>query len=108
MPHLAARAWRLAVVVEVHPGMRQQGLTRRQPADEVDHGAVAAGARLPERQGEDGAPMVLELTGDGPLDGPVPRIMYARGHLVGDQLAAAHKELDRQDAGIAEVLQHAR
>ena len=58
-------------------------------------------------QVEDGPQVVLELAGDGPLDGPVAGVVHAGRHLVGDQAAAVHEELDRQNAGVTKVSQHA-
>src|SRR3984893_17902985 len=106
--HLAPGPRPLAVVVQVHALQRQQRRACRHLSDEIDHGAVPERARGAERQVEDGAQVILELTGDGTLDGPVSGVVHARRHLVGDEPAAAHEELDGQDAGIAKMRQHPR
>ena len=51
--------------------------------------------------------MVLELAGRRALDRPVAGVVDARGHLVGDQLAARLEELDRQHADVVQSLHHA-
>src|SRR5258708_16719726 len=104
---LAARAGALAVVVQVHARVRQQRRACGHPPDEIDHGRIPARARRAERQIEDRAQMVLELTGGRALDGPVPGIVNARGHLVGYEASAAHEELERQDPGVAEMGEYA-
>ncbi len=86
--------------------MASSAARARQAADEIDHGGVAARLRGAERQIEDGAQVILELAGDRALDGPVAGVMHARRHLVGDQPAALHEELDGEDAGVMEVPQH--
>src|ERR1700680_1697423 len=106
--HLAPGSRLLAVVVQVQALQRQQRCACGHLPDEIDHGAVPERARGAERQVEDGAQVILELTGGGPLDGPVSGVVNARRHLVGDEPAAAHEELQRQDAGIAKMRQHAR
>src|SRR5207253_10016477 len=81
---------------------------RRHRAVEVDPGAVAERVRGAGRQAENGAQMILKLTRRRALDGPVTGVVHARGHLVGDQPPAPHEELERQDPGVAEMLEHAR
>ena len=63
------------------------------------------GPRAAERQAGDGAHVVLELAGVGALDGPVAGVVHARRHLVGDELAALHEELDGEHADVVEVLE---
>src|SRR5438477_10868902 len=106
--HPAPGAPLLAVVVQVHPCKPQQGCAWGHLPDEIDHGAVPERSRGAERQVEDGAQVILELTGGGALDGPVSGVVHARRHLVGDEPAAAHEELDGQDAGVTKMRQHAR
>src|SRR6185437_15020560 len=77
-------------------------------SDEVDHSRMAARSRLAERQSHDGAQVVFELTGHRPLDGPVSRVMYTRGHLVGHQPSAAHEKLDGEHSHVREGLEHTR
>src|SRR6202035_5941527 len=60
----------LAVVVQVHALQRQQRLACGHLPDEIDHGAVPERAGGAERQGEDGAQVILELTGGGAPRGP--------------------------------------
>src|SRR6266853_2110880 len=105
--HLAPGPRLLAVVVQVHPIEGQQGCACGHLPDEIDHGAVAERSRGAERQVEDGTQVIHELTGGGALDGPVSGVVHPRRHLVGDEPAAAHEELDGQDAGIAKMRQHA-
>src|SRR6267378_5446054 len=69
--HLAPGPPLLAVVVQVHALQRQQRRACRHLPDEIDHGAVPERARGAERQVEDGAQVILELTGGGTLDGPM-------------------------------------
>ena len=59
-----------------------------------------------ERQPGDGAQVILELAGDGALDGPVSRVVHAWREFIGDQAAVAYEKFDRQCAGIAEIAQH--
>src|SRR6185436_20948256 len=66
---------------------------------------MSAGARAAERQPGDGAHVVFELAGFRALDGPMPRVVNARRHLVGDELAARDEELDGEDADIVEVIE---
>src|SRR6266480_3153250 len=106
--HLAPRPPLLAVVVQVHARKRQQGCACGHPPDQIDHGAVPERACGAERQVEDGAQVILDLTGGGALDGPVSGVVHARRHLVDDEPAAAHEELEREDAGIAKMRQHTR
>src|SRR5882762_4601227 len=105
--HLAPGPRLLAVVVQVHALQRQQRCACGHLPDEIDHGAVPQRAGGAERQIEDGAQVILELTGGGALDGPVSGVVHARRHLIGDEPAAAHEELQRQDAGVAKMRQHA-
>ena len=59
-------------------------------------------ARASERHPADGAQMILKLAGDAALDGPVPGVMDARRHLIGDQAPADHEELDGQHPDVIE------
>src|SRR5256884_6452125 len=81
--HLAPGAPLLAVVVQVHPCQPQQGCAWGHLPDEIDHGAVPERSRGAERQVEDGAQGILDLTGGGALDGPVARGLHTPRHLVG-------------------------
>ena len=93
--------------MQVQTGDPEQCLACGHLADQVDHGAVAGRARRAERHPENRPQVVLELAGGAALDGPVAGVVYARGHLVGDQTALAHEELDVEHADVAEVLQAA-
>src|SRR5579871_3398801 len=104
---LAPRPGPLAVVVQVQSPLSEQLALRRQRPDEVDHGAVAACIRRAERQIQDRTQMVLELAGGGALDGPVPGVVHARRHLVGNQFARTHEELDGENPTVAKVPEHA-
>src|SRR6516162_5746498 len=107
MPHLAPRPGPLAVVVEMHVGEGQQPPAWRHLADQVDHGAETAGAGRAERQAENGTQVILELARGCALDGPVTGVVHARRHLVGDQPAVAHEELDGENPAVVKVLEHA-
>src|SRR5262249_51986762 len=74
-------------------------------ADEIDHRAMAARARRAEGQTQYGPQVVLELAGFRTFDGPVAGVVDARRHLVGDELAGAHEELDGENSGVTEVLE---
>jgi hypothetical protein len=58
--------------MDVRTGDREETLERRKRADEVDHHTRAAGRRRAEREPEDRAEMVLELTRLRAVDRPVP------------------------------------
>src|SRR5690606_16746717 len=103
-----ARPGGLAIVVEVNARLREQPSRGRHPADEVDHGAVTSCVRSTKRQAEHGAQMVLELAGDSALDRPVTGVVHAGRHLVGQQLAVTHEELDGEYPYVPKMLQHAR
>src|SRR5215470_7332813 len=105
MTHLAPRPRPLAIIVEVYAGERQQPFAGRHPADEVHHGAEPPSSGRAERQAENGAQVVLELAGGRTLDGPVTGVVHARSHLVGDQPAAAHEELDGQNTAVVKVIE---
>src|SRR5215467_4135812 len=51
--------------------------------------------------------MVFKLAGDCSLDGPMPRIVDARRHLIGKQAALVLKKLNRQSTDILQRFEHA-
>src|SRR5215468_1036983 len=106
MSHLAPRPGPLAIIVEVYARERQHPPAERHPADEVHHGAEPPGSGRAELQAENGAQVILELAGGRALDGPVTGVVHARRHLVGDQPAVTHEELDGQNAAVAKVIEH--
>src|SRR5579872_5725645 len=103
MSELAARARLFAVVVQMDPRLLQNRRPGGHAADEVDHGAEAPGPRGAQRQPENAAQVVLELTGLCALDGPVAGVVHAGCHLVGDESPTTHEELDGGDSGVAEM-----
>ena len=96
----AARAGGFAIEVEmgVRDGEDIGGIGEL--ANEIEHGAMARGACGAEREAENGAKMILKLAGNRALDGPVPGIVDARGHFVGEELALMFKKFDGQHADI--------
>lgn len=112
--HLAAGSHGLAVEVDL--GLRVGGEGVGEAGVQVLAGAAeqvlhddAGPARggVPERQIQDGAHVLLELSGDGPVHGPVPGVVRAHGQLV-DLEAGAHagglEELDGEHAGDVQLL----
>src|SRR5438477_552448 len=53
-----------------------------------------------------GPEVVLELAGLRPLDRPVPRVMDARRHLVGDQPPFVLEELDGEHPDVVQRVEH--
>src|SRR5688572_2718540 len=102
MAELAARPFRLAVVVQVQARPGEQVAGARLAPDDVDHDGVAAWRGAAERQPRDGAHVGLELAGLGALDRPVAGIVDARRHLVCDQPSALDEILDAEHADVAE------
>jgi len=100
--HLATRPCLLAVVVPVAVDGAQHRSGVGQLADPVEHQRCAARAGVAQRQAEHGAHVILELAGMSPFDGPVPGIVHARRHLVAEQLAILHKQLQREHADVVE------
>jgi len=100
---LAARARRLAVVVEVRAGHREDRVPVGHLADAVHHRARSACSGRPEGTTEDGAEMVLELAGLGAFDGPMARVVHPRRDLVREQLAVDLEQFDREHADVIEV-----
>src|SRR6185437_12984132 len=107
MPEFASGPRLLAVGVQMHAGMSEDVRARRHAANQIDHRRVAESTRLPERQAGDGAHVILELARHGALDGPVPGIVHARGHLIRDEASRTHEEFDREHAHVAEMHEHA-
>ena len=68
---------------------------------------MSQGTRAPQGQVADRAQMVLELTGHAALDGPMPGIMDPRRHLIGDQSALDHEELDGEHADVVKRVHYA-
>src|SRR5690606_12696211 len=97
---LALPPGRLAVVVVMGPGHRALGLARPQMTREIDHHRIPERLRGAGRPAEHGAQVILELARDRSLDRPVPGIMHARRHLVGNEASARREELDREHAPI--------
>src|SRR5690606_2830863 len=93
--------------IDVYPGTRhaEQLLDGRKPSEQVQHRRVAARGRLAERPAEHGAQVILELTRYRTLDRPVPRVVHARRHLVGEQRTAGVKELDGEHASVVEAVE---
>src|SRR5688572_7363571 len=104
---LAARPFRLAVIVPVQFRPGQELACMRLAADDVDHGGVAARRGAAERQSRDGAHVVLELAGLRALDGPVAGVVHARRHLACDQPPALDEVFDAEHADVAERMQQA-
>ncbi|KAG1389756.1 hypothetical protein G6F58_013193 [Rhizopus delemar] len=67
-------------------------------AQPVQHAGMAEHAGAAQRQAKHGAQMVLELRGLAAFDGPVPGVVHARRHLVGQQFAIAAEQLQREHA----------
>src|SRR5688572_23936356 len=67
----AAGAGALTVVVQMRSRNAERGLARGQAPEEVQHGCMAARARVAERPAEDGTQMVLELARLRAFDRPV-------------------------------------
>src|SRR5690349_18415845 len=105
MPELAARPRRLSIVVPMKARFREQRLTRRELAYKVEHGRMPPGLGAAQREAGDGSHVVLELARIRAFDGPVTRIVHPRRHLVGDELAAADEEFDRENAHVFEMLE---
>src|SRR6266403_3820585 len=101
----AAGAGGFAVEMEVGVGDGEDFGGFGEFADEIEHGGMAGESRRAEGEAEDGAEMVFELAGDGAFDGPVARIVDARGHFVGEETAIVLEELDGEDADILEGFQ---
>src|SRR5258708_32669883 len=89
----AAGARSFSVEVEVGVGDGEEFGGFGEVADEVEHGAVAGRSCGAEGETEDGAEMILELAGDGTLDGPEAGSVDAWGHSVGEELAPAFEKL---------------
>jgi len=68
---------------------------------------VASGSRGAEREAEDGAKMILELAGDGALDGPVAGIVNARGHFIGEEFALMFEEFNGENAYVFQGFENA-
>ncbi|KAG1249221.1 hypothetical protein G6F68_013453 [Rhizopus microsporus] len=68
---------------------------------------MAEHAGAAQRQAKHGAQMVLELRGLAAFDGPVPGVVHARRHLVGQQFAIAAEQLQREHAHVLQVLGNA-
>src|SRR4029077_21095835 len=68
--------------------------------DEIEHGAMAGGSGGTEREAEDGAEVVFELTGDSAFDGPMAGIVDAGGHFVGEEFALLFEKFDGEYADI--------
>ena len=114
---LAARAHLFAVEVDfrsVPPGFIGRGEGTRGlvvgGTQQVDHDGVGircAQVGRAEWQVQDGAQVLLELAGDGPIDGPVSGVVGAHGQLVDeDSLVRSlsdDEHLDGQDAGDAQL-----
>ncbi len=83
-------------VAAVHVGCRA--------TEDIHHdGHRRGGGRGSERQVEDRAEVLLELTGAGALDGPVAGIVRAHGQLVDlDAAVRGLEHLDGHDSGHAE------
>src|SRR5712664_1705680 len=103
----AAGAGGLAVEVEVSVRNGEDFRRFGEVADEIEHGAVAGGARGAEREAEDGAEMVFELAGDGAFDGPVAGIVDARSHFIGEKLAVVFKKFDGEHADVLQRFENA-
>src|SRR5260370_39542633 len=97
---VAAGARSFSVEVEVGVGDGEEFGGFGEVADEVEHGAVAGRSCGAEGETEDGAEMILELAGDGTLDGPVAGIVDARGHFVGEELAPMFEKFKREHANV--------
>ena len=106
MPELATGPRGLAVEMEVGAGdPENRGSIRnvspiRLTIAETPLTAVGAQAAARDR-----AQMVLELARLGAFDRPVPRVVDARRHLVGEQLALVLEQLDREHADVVERLE---
>ena len=98
----ATRAGRLAVEMEVGVGDGEHFGGFGDFADEIEHGGMAGESRGAEGHAEDGAKMIFELAGDRAFDGPVARIVDARGHFIGEEVAIVFKELDGENTDIFE------
>src|SRR4051794_28699614 len=99
MPHLAARAgFALAVNVDVGAALGDQlGPSVDLVADEVFHRrAAACEAGDAGWKSADGADVLLELRGDGALNGPVAAVVDARRDLIDQRSVGGGEELDGQ------------
>src|SRR5688500_13407600 len=85
---LASGAVGLPVEVEMRPRNSEDDCWGDRLPDEVQHRGMPAGPGGAKRQPGNGAHMVLELAGLGPLDRPVAGVVNPGSHLVGNQLAA--------------------
>jgi len=105
MPHLAPRAHRLAVPVEVGAGKgKDLGEVRFYP-DEVGHGAIAPGGRAPQGEAQKGPKVVLKLACLRPFYRPVAGVVHPGSHLVEEELLPHLEELQGQDAHVAQGLE---
>lgn len=68
---------------------------------------MAARRRDPQRQPCDRAYVVLKLTGDRALYGPMARVVDPRCHLIGEQPPTMNEEFDGQHTDVVESLEHA-
>src|SRR6266852_2022386 len=103
----AAGAGGFAVEVEVGIGDGEDFGRFGEVADEIEHGAVAGRAGRAEREGEDGAEMILKLAGDGAFNGPVAGIVDAGGHFVGEEIAVVLEKFDGEDADVLHGFENA-
>jgi hypothetical protein len=102
MPQLPAWSGRLAVQMEVGAGHAQHALHRGQLADEVNHRAHATRRGATQRIAQNGAQVILKLTGLRAFDAPVSAVMHARRHFVRQQLLTHLKQLQRHHAHIVQ------
>src|SRR6516225_1241548 len=106
MAHLAARP-RLRLAIEVHRSA--PFASKRAPfldvrSDQICHHRIAVALGIAERPAGYGANVVLELADKAGIDGPMPRIMHARGDLI-DQQARGVLTLEHFNAEHADMAQ---
>ncbi len=102
MAHLATGARLLAVIVPVPARLRQNRRALRQCTDPIQHARHAARPSRAQRQAQNGTQVILELRALGAFDRPVPGIVDPGRHFVGQQRVANLKQLQCEDADVAQ------
>ena len=97
-PTLRPVAGCFAVVVQMRARDREHRGGVGHSADAVHHRTRTARRGRAERQTEHRAQVVLELAGVRAFDGPVPAVVHAGRHLVGEELTVDVEELDAAHA----------
>jgi serine/threonine-protein kinase RIO1 len=82
MRQLSARTGRLSIVVQARAGDSKKITTIGHRTNDVDHSTESTRVRRSKWFVRDGAHMVLKLTGDCTINGPVARVVNPRRHFI--------------------------